>query len=667
MIEMHVPRSRLFYENFLPGAVVVLNGGGYGLVVGSDSDSERAQQINPELLREVLIEHLTRWQNSGGEVDEPLRVAIEARRLAIRTPGAVYISPFPLLLQCSNPNCRLIDAPGRAQRSARVGALASRIRGGTRGIACRECGASLEQLPFVQVHRCGRIGDIEPPIAIRGRRLRFHDGGTFFRSHWMDFSTGENVGRALQGECPTCSQRHAGKVGIPMAGAKLRGGRAEPFFSQLLQFVALRSETTDLLRAFRASVPDPAELGRAVICGLLGLQDAAQLRANLRATVNSGVLGHADAAALEQEYQKLKGSIDRLRSLPDMEIAVAALEEKLRALHEKIHRIGGLFAAAELYIADRGLLSSIGASQRATEAALIRGEFRELCLDDDIAVAAPARRVLLEETRSTLLRDYGVREVRHIDDLAVVVAAAGFTRQAQEPNGAPGEVPLRLNAFVDEVTDSLGGKVPIYALPARTECILLRLDPCRVLRWAVDNLNWDAPQTDVLIDSAKAHAHIVAAAPALASSPGEIRQFALSGADRYATHILGLLHSLTHGALRAARNGSGYDLHSLVEYLFPADLSALIFVSSRKDFTMGGLQALYQYGLQPWLGEAAISSVTCVFDPVCSEQGGSCHGCLQLPLGCQTFNHGISRAYLHGGTVFGADGQALTVCRGFWT
>lgn len=666
MIEMQVPRSRVFYENFLPGAVVICNNDTYGVVVGSDSENERAQLINAEMLRDVLLELLARWEASGGEVDDALSLAINDRRVTIRSPSAVYIAPFPLLLQCSGPQCGLIDAPGRTQRSARVGALASRIRSANASIACRDCGAPLEQLPFVQVHRCGRLGEIDPPMSARGRRLRFHDGGTFFRSHWVNFDSGENIGRAFHGECQICATRHAGKQGTVMVGAKLRGGRSETFYSQLVQYISLQPETTELLATFRGVVRDPTELGRAVVCGLFGLQAPPELRANMKAIIQGGEGTRLDLAALRDQHGKLTESLEKLRALSGMEAAVQALEERRRSLERDIHRTGGLFAAANLYVPDTDLLAQIGLSRQAREAALIRGDFRESSLDQDIAVASQSQRTFLEETRTALLRDYGVREVRHIDDLAVVVAAAGFTRQMPEPSAAPGEVPLRLNAFTDEVTDTLSGRVPIYGMYARTEAILIRLDPSRVLSWAIENLGWDTPTPEILNESHRAHAHILRVAPALVGSPGEVRQATLSGLDRYGGHILGLLHTVTHALLHAAQNGSGYDGKSLVEYMFPADLSALIFVSSRKDFTMGGLQALYQYNLLTWFEEAAHASVTCIFDPVCSEQGGSCHGCLQLALGCQTFNHGISRAYIHGGPVDTLGGQTLSVRSGFW-
>ena len=328
MIQMHIPYSRLFYENFLPGAVTLLPKGAYGMVVGTDSDSERVQQIHPDLLREVVSEHLIRWQAAGGEVDEPLREAVQSRRLAIRTPTAVYISPFPLLLQCSDANCQLIDAAGRIARSTRIGALKVRVRDQVKTIGCRYCGGPLRQLPFVQLHRCGRIADMEPPPPARARRVRFHDGRTFFRSHWTDFATGENLGRAFQGECPTCSKRHNGGAATPLAAMRLRSGRAESFYSQLVQFISLRPQTTALLSDFRAAIPDTAELGRAILCSILGLREGSDLRGSLKSAIDQAPPpSSCESEDLQSDQQELRDAIELLRKLPDMEKTINVLSK----------------------------------------------------------------------------------------------------------------------------------------------------------------------------------------------------------------------------------------------------------------------------------------------------------------------------------------------------
>jgi hypothetical protein len=118
--------------------------------------------------------------------------------------------------------------------------------------------------------------------------------------------------------------------------------------------------------------------------------------------------------------------------------------------------------------------------------------------------------------------------------------------------------------------------------------------------------------------------------------------------------------------LVAAHLGSGYDLQSLAEYLLPADLAVLIFTSPRKLSQQGRLHVLFRQQMETWLYRALFSTITCTFDPACSEHGGCCYNCLRLPRGCETFDHGISRAYLHGGTVTFTDQQTFFIRRGFW-
>lgn len=669
MDALKVPYNRLFFEEHLPGGVIALRDETYALVVGSDSDDERARHVSQDRLCDVLEGHFKRWQEANGKVDEALREAVTHRRLVIRTPTVLYVSPFPLLLQCSG--CQRVEPAARLAPRSQVLALANRIRGQRPRLPCHHCGKPLKQLPFVQVHRCGHLIPLEPPRAIRHRRLRLIDGGSFRSSSWHDFDSGVKLGRLYPGQCLMCThqkeeERHDEEDRMPMEGTKLHGGRGEAFYPQLVEFISLTDATTRLLADFRATSPNTAELGRALVCGLLDLQDPRELRDNLR--IGTGeCLTPTETGNLQGEQRKLAQSIKLLEALPDMETAVSELKKSLRALEERLLRASGRFSAADAHITDAALLSELGASPRAAEAALLRAEFPQVSLDGQIAEASAAQQLLLENRRDRLLADFGVREIRHLNDVTTVIAAVGFTRQQSEPHEGNSGGYLRLNAFQDQVNTTLAGKALVYALPACTEAILVKLDPCRVLEWAVRNLGWVAPE---VTDPRQAHALILALAPTLALAPAEIRRAALKNPDRTpyrdADHVVGLLHTLVHSLLRRAQGGSGYDLNSLTEYLLPADLSALILVGSRKTFSLGGLRTLFDFGLQTWFEQAVLGSLSCPYDPICSDQGGCCNGCLHMPLGCETYNHSLSRAYLTGGTVRDVTGQTLWVNRGFW-
>ena len=113
-----------------------------------------------------------------------------------------------------------------------------------------------------------------------------------------------------------------------------------------------------------------------------------------------------------------------------------------------------------------------------------------------------------------------------------------------------------------------------------------------------------------------------------------------------------------------ARRHSGYDSQSLTEYLLPMDLSFLIYVTSVQNYTAGGLLTLFQHYLRRWFEVASLHAFNCAFDPICSDVGSACPGCIQIARGCETFNSGVSRAYLHGGFVDKA--QSLWTPGGYW-
>jgi len=84
-----------------------------------------------------------------------------------------------------------------------------------------------------------------------------------------------------------------------------------------------------------------------------------------------------------------------------------------------------------------------------------------------------------------------------------------------------------------------------------------------------------------------------------------------------------LLHTLAHALMHTARRHTGYDTKSVMEYLFPMDLSFLIYVSSVQNYTAGGLLSMFNHYLKTWFDDASMFAFNCAFDPVCSDVGGS--------------------------------------------
>lgn len=203
----------------------------------------------------------------------------------------------------------------------------------------------------------------------------------------------------------------------------------------------------------------------------------------------------------------------------------------------------------------------------------------------------------------------------------------------------------------------------LYALSAQTEALWIKLDPIRILSWCVKSAGWEAPPPEALASRSSAQAYLLQNCPLLMQPPGQAAELTKTlGASVAAPFHL--LHSISHALMLTARRHSGYDSQSLTEYLLPMDLSFLIYVTSVQNYTAGGLLTLFQHYLRRWFEDASLHAFSCAFDPICSDVGAACPGCVQIARGCETFNSGVSRAFLHAGYV--DKGQSLWISDGFW-
>ena len=113
--------------------------------------------------------------------------------------------------------------------------------------------------------------------------------------------------------------------------------------------------------------------------------------------------------------------------------------------------------------------------------------------------------------------------------------------------------------------------------------------------------------------------------------------------------VFGLLHTLSHLAVRQAALLCGLDRTSLSEYILPQALTFVLYCNHRFGATIGALASLFEQSLNEWLrsiGEAD----RCVYDPVCGDRGGNCHACTHLAeTSCRFFNLNLGRSLLFGG------------------
>jgi hypothetical protein len=228
----------------------------------------------------------------------------------------------------------------------------------------------------------------------------------------------------------------------------------------------------------------------------------------------------------------------------------------------------------------------------------------------------------------------GVASVILATDFPITTATFGYSRVDYQPDSC------RLNPFPADPDQ--GGKFPIFVDVVEADAILLRLDHDAVIRWM--SANGFAPAIPQGEDtSLSARAYFVRLLDGIS-----FRQ--TIPADRAeARLVFGLLHTLSHLAVRRAALLCGLEGPSLSEYVLPRTLTCALYCNHRFGATIGALSALFEQSLGEWLAEVRLTR-RCVYDPVCIGRGGSCHACSHLAeTSCRFFNLNLGRPFLFGG------------------
>ena len=93
----------------------------------------------------------------------------------------------------------------------------------------------------------------------------------------------------------------------------------------------------------------------------------------------------------------------------------------------------------------------------------------------------------------------------------------------------------------------------------------------------------------------------------------------------------------------------GYPISSMSEriYYLPSDnkYGFLIYSVGGASGSYGGISSLFTSGhIEQIIQEAMLLAEDCSNDPICSAEGGSCFGCVQVPeTACEEFNNNLSR------------------------
>jgi hypothetical protein len=677
-----IQNSRIFYENYLPGAVTRLRNQSLATVVGVADKEDALEGLDRNQLIDAVRKFLFDWKSNGGSVDALFEEAVERNDFRVQAPSEIYVTPFPLVMRCAK--CGALENHDKPRRAPDLilATIHGRISGGggSAHIRCFRpgCGGVMYQVPFVSVHRCGHISAMPVPPAARGYSslgLRANTG-MYRQNMFFDLTTDANIAGASTELCPTCAVSGSKPTPPLQKGTPVGGGDA--FFPQVLQFVALSKDPGQLVSCVQSEMArtiDGAgltgrvkDLAEGVAYGLLGCIDSAGLQIELLQILEGGTATPEELANIQKEREKLEKEIVVLEALiaqgNDLASISDASKERLSKLISKSGASEGTFLAVRQYIDRDDTLLDLLKQRRTMESVLLRHDVGRQGIEQSIEnTSDPVLKAGRTQDWQYIQQTFGIQDVAHIPDLKVVLSAVGFTREKREPDRNPDEVAVKLNPFEDRVRSSAKGKAMLYALSAQTEALWIKLDPLKVLEWCIQSAGWESPPPEAFISRASAQAYLLQNCPLLTQPPGQAAELTKTlGAQVVAPFHL--LHSMSHALMLTARRHSGYDSQTLTEYLLPMDLSFLIYVTSVQNYTAGGLLTLFQHYLRRWFEDASLHAFNCAFDPICSDVGSSCPGCVQVARGCETFNSGISRSFLHGG--FTDKNQSLWIPKGFW-
>jgi hypothetical protein len=517
-------------------------------------------------------------------------------------PQHVEAELFPRVFWCQNRDCGAIhDLTGQDRLPATL---------------CRSCRSGrLIQLRWVRVHRCGDLQPLLPRACTRcgrtdGFSLALRGSERISNFRWICGSCGTSA-QLFGGPCRACL----------WPDSTLRDTDIEVHRSSRTYY----AHSTTLL-----NIPDH-ELDRflqspdwqgVVAAKFVGLPEAQDLPL--------GPLPHASSAQQAPQSDLTTGDLDEILGLRGQASAEQIMAELMRRRAERQRE-------------PQDSASSLPLMARLEEVSGVRQEVWHAAATELLDALLPTRGSATKDVLPNQASDYGngasalastgLARTTLVPDFPILTATYGFSRIEFAPNRA------RLNAFPAD--RSHGGKTPIYVDQVGADAIMLTLDPRRVLRWLEANGQpFSIPHG--------ADQEIAERAYFVSLLTGSNLRETIDGhpATRM---VFGLIHTLSHLAVRHAALLCGLDRTSLSEYLLPRALTLALYCNHRFGATIGALTALFDDSLAEWLGLLRTES-RCVYDPVCADRGANCHACAHLPeTGCRFFNLNLSRSFLFGG------------------
>jgi hypothetical protein len=569
-------------------------------------------QLNQELVLSAIQQYANAWE-------EKHRTALRDRnpdysRFILLDPKSVESALFPLVFHCQNKSC------GRIVTRTTETAPAKRT--------CPRCKQNtLVQLRFVKIHRCGEIQPLTP----------YCSNCRSAENMALDMRGSERIS-GFQWKCLTCNTKTSLFAGpcracdwtdpIPnvdnprnMDIEVFRAGK-----TYYAHHVVLLNQPGRDMDTF-LQIPEWPMLAAATFLELPEMQG----RKLLEFGVTSQTTPPPDIALTNADVDSI------LARLNSGQITAAEMAEEMQRM--RTQRVQQQQASAPNSIA-QALIQRTGIAQNTWKAA--GREMLEAVLPmesgtiQDLFGASPSAVSGAQQAVRQVASECGISRLTSVNDFPITTATFGYSRTTYQPNRC------RLNLFPADADH--GGKFPIFVDLVQADAIVIRLDPERVWKWLERNMLVSAlPATPLNSPTLQRQSYFISLFDDI--EPAVM----LRATEPQARMVFGLLHTMSHLCIRQAALLCGLDRTSLSEYVLPRTLSFALYCNHRFGATIGALTSLFEQSLEEWLNQVR-NSRRCVYDPVCTSSGGTCHACTHLAeTSCRFFNINLSRSFLFGG------------------
>ena len=604
----------------LPGAIFEHDDYGLSRVTRVMQD---AIDVNRDALFDAMADLLAMWREPSfvDKFPDP-RDAQKRTRYSIGSPKDVRFEPYPTTFICR-----------RCTRAARFSDLVRRRA--TDSGTCKHCGGSLTRMRYVQAHNCGRLEQLFLPPACpkckTAEHVAFQDPGRVKLARWYCANCKQDLQAMRMTPCKCAYSNSIGGGGFSPEKWLKVVPTADPslYIAHTAAFVNFPDAASTALRTANDSLP----LILARIWGLISdpiEQLLAERNRRGKDTENSELADLVEALRSTQPDHPLVKKYEADRNNPKGQESIDRVAKLLAGYGCALEGGPRRWAIEHVALLDRTSLTSV-----ADVAGMLRRR------GDDAGASD------IEDAERKAHAVMGISRMRIINDFPLTLAAFGYTRLSRDPSRAV------LSPFPADDR----GQIPVYALSSETEALWFELDPVAVVTWL--------RQSGLLSRSAEsveeAWALLYALVPGLRQSPSEPAY-----RDPAASAVRTLLHTMSHVFLSRIE-WSGFSPSSVGEYLVPGSLSFVLYANRHAETRIGGLTTLFEQRLSTWLWDAVQSGHECVYDPICTDDGGSCAGCTHREHNCALFNRELSRATLYGGPLpQTAEGGGINIAVGYW-